>query len=46
MEKKTYILTKIKQINEHKQKQYNNTITNLPKFESEFEKMHKNFYNI
>ena len=46
MEKKTYILTKIKQINDHKQKQYNNTITNLPKFESEFEKMHKNFYNI
>ncbi len=46
MEKKTYILTKIKQINEIHQNKYNKMITNLPKVESEFEKLHKNYYNI
>ena len=46
LQKKTYILTKIKQINEMHQNKYNKMITNLPKMESEFEKLHKNYYNI
>tara|TARA_X000000950_G_C13914622_1_gene660363 strand:+ start:4496 stop:4843 length:348 start_codon:yes stop_codon:yes gene_type:complete len=46
LQKKTYILTKIKQVNEMHQNKYNKMITNLPKMESEFEKLHKNYYNI
>jgi hypothetical protein len=45
-EKKTYLLTKIKELSDIHQKKYNKMITNLPKFESEFEKMHKYYYNI
>ena len=44
--KKYYILNKIKQIKDKKLKNRNETITNLPKFESDFVKLHKNFYNI
>jgi hypothetical protein len=44
--KKHYILNKIKQITDKKLKNRNQTITNLPKFESDFVKLHKNFYNI
>jgi hypothetical protein len=44
--KKHYILNKIKQISDKKSKDRNETITNLPKFESDFVKLHKNFYNI
>ena len=44
--KKHYILNKIKQITDVKLKDRNDTITNLPKFESDFVKLHKNFYNI
>jgi hypothetical protein len=44
--KKHYILNKIKQITDDKLKDRNETITNLPKFESDFVKLHKNFYNI
>jgi hypothetical protein len=44
--KKYYILNKIKQITDKKLKNRNETITNLPKFESDFVKLHKNFYNI
>lgn len=44
--KKHYILNKIKQITDKKLKDRNETITNLPKFESDFVKLHKNFYNI
>ena len=44
--KKHYILNKIKQITDVKLKDRNETITNLPKFESDFVKLHKNFYNI
>jgi hypothetical protein len=44
--KKHYILNKIKQITDKKLKDRNETITTLPKFESDFVKLHKNFYNI
>ena len=44
--KKNYILNKMKAISDKKQKDRNEIITNLPKFESDFVKLHKNFYNI
>ncbi len=46
IEKKTYIISKIKELNDLHQRKYNNMITNLPQTESEFEKMHKQYYNI
>lgn len=44
--KKSYILGKIKSLNVQKQKEYDQTITNLPKFESDYEIMHKKFYDV
>jgi len=44
--KKTYILNKIKQLSEKKRKKYDEMITNLPKFESNFEMLHKKFYTV
>ena len=37
---------KIKSISDKKLRDKNEIITNLPKFESDFVKLHKNFYNI
>lgn len=42
--KQTYILTKIKALTDEKYKKSNSTITNLPKFESDFVKLHENFF--
>ena len=44
--KKYNILNKIKLLSDRKLKDRNEIITNLPKFESDFVKLHKNFYNI
>jgi large-conductance mechanosensitive channel len=44
--KKTYILNKIKQLSDKKKMEYDKMITNLPKFESNFELLHKKFYNV
>ena len=44
--KKNYILNKIKSLSAKKQKEYDEMITNLPKFESNFELLHKKFYNV
>ena len=44
--KKYYILNKMKAVSEQKLKEKNEIITNLPRFESDFVKLHKNFYNI
>ncbi len=44
--KKTYLLSKIKEINVKHQEKYNKMITNLPKFESNFEMLHKKFYDV
>jgi len=41
-----YILEKIKSLREQKRKQDNETITSLPKFESNFVQLHKNYYKI
>ena len=41
-----YILDKIRNIREQKMKANNTIITNLPKFESDFELLHKNYYKI
>ena len=43
--KKDYFITKVRSLQAKKAKQLNENITNLPKFESPFEKLHKNFYN-
>ena len=44
--KKTYILNRIKQLSDKKKADYDKMITNLPKFESNFELLHKKFYNV
>ena len=43
---KKYILDKIKSIQIKEQEKRNEIITNLPKFESNFVSMHKNYYKI
>ena len=45
-QQRLYILEKIKNMQEEKRKVNAEIITNLPKFESDFEKMHKNYYKI
>ena len=42
--KKDYFVNKVRQMQAVKAKQLNEQITNLPKFESPFELLHKNFY--
>jgi len=42
-QKKYYILSKIKSLNEKAAKERQDLITNLPKFESDYELMHKKF---
>ena len=41
--KKNYILSKIKSLNEKAARERQELITNLPKFESDYELMHKKF---
>ena len=43
--KRDYFITKVRKMQVDKAKVLNETITNLPKFESPFEVLHKNFYN-
>ena len=43
---KMYILEKIKGMSEQKQREENKIITDLPKFESDFVLLHKNYYKI
>ena len=43
---RNYILTKIKAMRMERQRAHNQIITNLPTFESNFEKLHKNYYKI
>tara|TARA_B100001287_G_C22636618_1_gene507902 strand:+ start:250 stop:597 length:348 start_codon:yes stop_codon:yes gene_type:complete len=42
--KRDYFINKVRQLEAKKAKQLNQQITNLPKFESPFELLHKNFY--
>ena len=44
--KKNYILNRIKTLNINQKKIYDQMITDLPKFESNFELLHKKFYNV
>jgi hypothetical protein len=44
--KKTYILSKIKALNMKKEQEKNDMITTIPKFESNFELLHKKFYRV
>ncbi len=46
IEKENFILDKIKNIQDLKKKKEKTLITNLPKFESDFEILHKNFYKV
>ena len=41
-----YMLDKIKKFREKRQKENNDVITNLPRFESNFVQLHKNYYKI
>ena len=43
--KKDYFLNRVRQLQAKKAKELNQSITNLPKFESPFELLHKKFYN-
>lgn len=43
---KEYILEKIKILNEKERQKRNEIITSLPKFESNFVQLHKNYYKI
>ena len=44
--KRDYFITKVRKLQAKKAKELNQSITNLPKFESPFELLHKNFYKI
>lgn len=44
--KKNYLINKVKEISDKKKEEYDKIITELPKFESDFELLHKNFYNV
>ena len=41
-----YIMTKLRIFNEEAQRKHNLLITNLPRFESDFEMLHKQYYKI
>ena len=43
---KKYVLEKIKKLKEKEKKKQKEKITNLPKFESNFVMLHKNYYKI
>ena len=45
-QKKYYILSKIKSLNEKAADERQKMITNLPKFESDYELLHEKFYNV
>ena len=44
--KRDYFVNRVRQLESKKAKQLQQSITNLPKFESPFELLHKNFYNV
>ena len=44
--KRDYFINKVKKLQADKARIYNKSITNLPKFESPFELLHKKFYKI
>tara|TARA_B100001063_G_scaffold151723_1_gene141599 strand:+ start:1099 stop:1452 length:354 start_codon:yes stop_codon:yes gene_type:complete len=44
--KRDYFVTKVRKMQADKAKELNQNITNLPKFESPFEVLHKKFYHI
>ena len=44
--KGNYLLNKVKSMSKSNRSQYYDAITELPKFTSEFEKLHKNFFNV
>ena len=43
--KRDYFVNRVRQLESKKAKEIQQSITNLPKFESPFELLHKNFYN-
>ena len=44
--KRDYFVTKVRKMQADKTKELNQNITNLPKFESPFEVLHKKFYQM
>tara|TARA_X000000950_G_C13921406_1_gene663630 strand:+ start:1490 stop:1906 length:417 start_codon:yes stop_codon:yes gene_type:complete len=45
-EQQEYIINKIKSLTKEKQKEQNILITKIPKFESDYELLHKKFYRV
>ena len=44
LDKMIELLNKVKELSDKKKEEYDDMITKLPKFESDFELLHKNFY--
>mgnify|MGYP001418133014 CR=1 FL=1 len=45
-QKEIYILSKVRNVIEHKEKQHTNIITNLPKFQSDYKLLHEKYYKL
>ena len=45
-DQRVYLINKMKDLSYKEQLRHNKLITNLPKFESDFVLMHKNYYNV
>ena len=45
-DQRVYLINKMKDLSYKEQVKQNKLITNLPKFESDFVLMHKNYYNV
>ena len=45
-QKEIYILSKVRNVIEHKERQHTNIITNLPKFQSDYKLLHEKYYKL
>ena len=45
-EREIYILSKVRNVIEHKEKENINILTNLPKFESDYKLLHERYYKL
>ena len=45
-DKEIYILSKVRNVIEHREKQHSEMLTNLPKFESDYKLLHERYYKL
>jgi hypothetical protein len=45
-QKELYILSKVRNVIEHKEKEQTNQLTNLPKFKNDYKLLHEKYYKI